>query len=55
MSDNAEVVMFRFNALRLSHDKKKSHHGDRRQNEKSQKRLSRPIGDGMQKPRWDAP
>jgi hypothetical protein len=42
-----------FNALGLSHDKKKSHHSDRRQDEKSQKWLNRPLGDGMQKPRWD--
>jgi hypothetical protein len=55
MRGNTEVAMIYFNALGLSHDNNKSHHGDRRHDEKSQKRLSQPIGDGMQKPRWDAP
>jgi hypothetical protein len=48
--DHTKIVMNDLNALPVPHYKKKSHHHDRRQDERLQNSPSRPIGDGTQKP-----
>ena len=48
--DHTKIVMNDLNALRVLHYRKKSHHHDRRQDEKPLNSPSRPIGDGTQKP-----
>jgi hypothetical protein len=50
MIGHTKIVMNGLNALRMPHYEKKSHHHDRRWDEKLQNSPIRPIGDGTLNP-----